>query len=537
MKKLTLLAGILYSCFATAQWTEDYNANTLVADAPTGDIQSIGTNDGKTYVIFWDESTGYELRVQLLDADGNQIFGTNGILANDVADNGTWTATRAQAVDAVGNLYIGFTSTNDGNGYVNKISPTGEQLFGPGGINLGSAWNLNLAPTSDGGVVVGWEDGGNGHLMKFDSTGEESWDTAIAIASPNPSNPFTGMGELVALPDGSTIALFPAKATSWTVNAIMWGQRFDANGNALWSDPIQISTQTIMSNRRYSVIRDGDITYLGYYGSTATRFDSFLQRINPDGTLPWGEDGSDFSTDDNFLEMTTSIAMEDGSPHIWATANICTLNQSQYGESVQKFDKETGEPLLGTFGKTVFPVSTDSWISVGSLQMTNNQPLFLFSNGISNGVNSIQLGVVLLDDDGEFVWDETYLMIATSSGNKGRFAFTKNVGGQSVAVWAESREGTSKAFAQNILVEDETAGINDFGTQAISVYPNPTTGTVNIKSEINIEKIEVFTLNGQLVAQIQNTTTIDLSSLSKGAYLLKIYSENELSQVVKLIRE
>ncbi|HNU60448.1 MAG TPA: hypothetical protein PKI08_10920, partial [Aquaticitalea sp.] len=103
MKKLTLLAGILYSCFATAQWTEDYNANTLVADAPTGDIQSIGTNDGKTYVIFWDESTGYELRVQLLDADGNQIFGTNGILANDVADNGTWTATRAQAVDAVGN--------------------------------------------------------------------------------------------------------------------------------------------------------------------------------------------------------------------------------------------------------------------------------------------------------------------------------------------------------------------------------------------------------------------------------------------------
>lgn len=456
MKKFTLLLGTLLSCLAAGQWTENYNVNTLVADAPTGDIQSVGTNDGKTYVVFWDESNGYELRVQLLDAEGNQVFGSDGMLANNVADNGSWTATRAQAVDADGNLYIGFTATNDGNGYVNKISPTGEQLFGAGGINLGPAWNLNVAPTSDGGVVVGWENGGTGRLMKFSNTGEEVWNAPIVLATPNPSSPFTGMGELVVLPDDSALVLFPVKATSWTVNSILWGQRFDTDGNPVWNNPVQISTKTTMSNRRYSIVQDGNVTYLGYYGSTGFRFDSLLQRINPDGTLPWGADGSDFGTDDNYYEMTTTVAMEQGSPYIWAAANICNDNQSQYGQSIQKFNKETGEVLLDFFGKTVFPVSADNWVSVGNLQLVDNQPFFLFSNGVSNGVNSIQLGVVLLDEEGEFVWQDEYEMIATSAGNKGRYDFTKNVDGQSVAVWTEPRDGTSRAYAQNFKVEIET---------------------------------------------------------------------------------
>ena len=100
MKKISLFLGLMIFGLSFGQWTDDYTQNTLVADAPTGDIQSIGTNDGKTYVIFWDESDGYELRIQLLDAEGNQLWGSNGILANDIADNGTWTATRSQAVDA-----------------------------------------------------------------------------------------------------------------------------------------------------------------------------------------------------------------------------------------------------------------------------------------------------------------------------------------------------------------------------------------------------------------------------------------------------
>jgi len=533
MKKFTFLIALV-TMMGYGQWTDDYGVNTLVADGTTSDIQSIGTDDGKTYVIFWDETDGYELRVQLLDVDGTQLFGTNGILANDTADNGSWTAVRSQAVDDEGNLYIAFTATNDSKGYINKISPTGEQLFGVGGIAISDGWDMKILPLEDGGAIASWVGTGVGLLMRYDASGNEVWDAPLEVASPDSSNPFASIGELAGLSDGSFIALIHTKGTSWSVNSILWAQRYDADGTAIWADPVQISTQTTMSNRRYPVLQDGDVTYLGYHGSTGWRFDSFLQRINADGTLPWGVDGADFGTDDNFMEMDTSIAFEEGSDQIWAVANMTDTNQSQYGVSVQKFNKETGEAMLDFFGKEVFPVSADNWIHVGSVQLANGNPLILFSNDISNGVNPIQLGVTHLDEEGEFVWEDEYMMIATSEGNKGRYDFTKNVNGQSIAVWTEPREGVSKAYAQNIYIEPEM-GTNDFDTSQIMVYPNPTSGILHIQSNLTIEKIEIYSLTGQLLKKEYSTSELNLSNLNKGVYLMKISPEKGTSLTKKII--
>ena len=35
-----------------AQWTTDTEVNTLVSNTESGDMQAIGTSEGKTYVIF-----------------------------------------------------------------------------------------------------------------------------------------------------------------------------------------------------------------------------------------------------------------------------------------------------------------------------------------------------------------------------------------------------------------------------------------------------------------------------------------------------
>ena len=535
MKKFTFLF-VLMAITGFGQWTEDYGVNTLVADAPTGDIQSIGTNDGKTYVIFWDETDGYELRIQLLDVDGTQLFGSNGILANDVADNGTWTAVRSQAVDEEGNLYIAFTATNSSSGYVNKISPEGEQLFGDSGIEFEEGWNMNLVPLSDGGVVVGWEPDSYGHLMKYDATGNPAWENEIIIDTPDASNPYTGIGDMVALSDGSFIQMITNSGTAWTVDAYFWAQRYDSEGNAMWENPIQVTEKLMRSNRKYSISQENDVVYFGYSGVENNRFDAYLQRINSDGTTPWGANGIDFGTDDNYFEMDMEIKVDADLAYVWGISNVCNTNQSQYGVSVQRFNKETGAVELDMFGQAVFPVDPQNWIYVGDLQLANDKPLFLFSNNISNGVNPIQLGVVYLDENGEFIWEDEYQMIATSAGNKGRFDFTQNVEGQSVAVWTEIRGGTSQAFAQNFVVEPEM-GTNDFEANTITVYPNPTIGILNIQSEKSIGKIEVFGLTGQLIKTFENTNQIDISDLNKGVYVMKIQSENFTSKTLKVIKK
>ena len=72
----------------------------------------------------------------------------------------------------------------------------------------------------------------------------------------------------------------------------------------------------------------------------------------------------------------------------------------------------------------------------------------------------------------------------------------------------------------------------------ISVYPNPSTGTLSIEqnSEDNYI-ISILNLNGELVYQSENkkrTQHIDISHLSKGMYILKISSKN-FNKIEKLI--
>lgn len=536
MKTIYLFLIGLFCSSAFGQWTNDYDVNTLVADSHTSDIQSVGTNDGKTWVVFWDEDAGYKLRAQLLDQDGNLQFGSNGMLVNSVVDNGTWTATRSNVTDEEGNVYIGFTATNSSIGYVNKISPDGTQLYGEEGISIPDGWDLKLLALPDGGVLVGWMGSTNGMLMKYDATGSAVWAAPITVSSVNTSLPYTNIGELAGLSDGSFIVLLHTKATSWTINSTMDALKFDADGNEIWRIE-SFSNQTMASNRRYPLLQDGDVVYFGYYGSTGFRFDSFLQRINPDGTIPWGVDGIDFSTDDTFYEMTTTIAFDPSSDYIWATANVCNDLQSEYGQFVQKYNKETGERQLGENAKEIFPVSSANWISVGDLQLVDNQPLFLFSNNISDGVNPIQLGVVLLDADGNYVWPEEYRMIATSQGNKFRYDFTKNTSGQSVALWSENRDGGNFAFAQNVVIEGDAQSVNDLDQSKVIVYPNPTNGMVTIQSDQPVSKIEIIDFAGNLVSEKLNAKSIDLQNLPNGVYLIKTTLKDNSVKINKIVKK
>lgn len=526
MRKSIILLNLLLFSFGWAQWSDNYEENTLVASGPTGDIQSLGTNDGKTYVVFWDESDGYELRAQLLDAEGNLLWGENGISVNGSAVNSTWTATRSEAVDEAGNLYIGFTATGDGNGYINKISPEGEYLFGEEGIAIPEAWDMKILATQEGELIVGWYENGSGMLMLYDQNGQEAWESPIEVQSPDSSQPFTSIGELSLLSDGSFVAIIHVRGVAWTIDSTPYAQRFNLDGTMVWENFTQLSNRTLAYNRRYQVIQDGDVTYFGYYGTVNTQFDSYIQRINPDGTTPWGLNGADFSTDDTYMEMTTSIALEEGADVVWAMSNFTNSNQNLYGHYVQKFDKSTGERLLGDSAKEIFPVNSEANIGLGNLQLVDGKPLFLFSNGISNGVNSIQLGVVLLDENGDFVWEDESEFIATSPGSKGRVDFTQNVNGQSVAIWTEERNGTSNAYAQNFVVEQETAGTKELEEIKIEVYPNPTNGIVHLKLSTPIKSAEVLSLSGQLLISLNKVDTIDLSFLNSGIYVLKLETQD-----------
>ena len=78
-------------------------------------------------------------------------------------------------------------------------------------------------------------------------------------------------------------------------------------------------------------------------------------------------------------------------------------------------------------------------------------------------------------------------------------------------------------------------GLADVESSTDFTYTNPATDFIQITSENRIDSIELYTLLGSKVLEVQtNTNIIDVSNVSSGIYLLAIYSGNQ-RQIKKII--
>lgn len=74
-----------------------------------------------------------------------------------------------------------------------------------------------------------------------------------------------------------------------------------------------------------------------------------------------------------------------------------------------------------------------------------------------------------------------------------------------------------------LTAEFEGLGINDITLHDITLYPNPSHGIINLFSPTEqIKRVTLFDLTGQQVATYADTTTIDISQLPKGSYIVQI---------------
>ncbi|HET6245882.1 MAG: T9SS type A sorting domain-containing protein [Bacteroidetes bacterium] len=75
-----------------------------------------------------------------------------------------------------------------------------------------------------------------------------------------------------------------------------------------------------------------------------------------------------------------------------------------------------------------------------------------------------------------------------------------------------------------------------------SVYPNPSNGLINVAGDIPVKKIELLNLLGEVVfaEDVVNMPSINFSkknAKSKGVYFLAIYSEDNSTEIHKIILE
>lgn len=86
----------------------------------------------------------------------------------------------------------------------------------------------------------------------------------------------------------------------------------------------------------------------------------------------------------------------------------------------------------------------------------------------------------------------------------------------------------------------ETLSVVKFGTNKVTVYPNPTKGILNLKAQSVLDRVSIYDLNSRLLSSEQLNMEsfehqINLESLSEGIYFLEVKSGNT-KQTIKFIK-
>jgi len=376
-----------------------------------------------------------------------------------------------------------------------------------------------------------------------------------------------------------------------------WVVKLDHEGNIEWQKCLGGSSdETAMSVKQttdggyivtgYTYSNDGDVS--GNYGD----FDYWLVKLDPVGNMEWqktyGGSNGDFAysiqqTADGGYVMAGYTISEDGdvsNNHGEGDAWVVKVDSSGNMEWEKSFGGSGSEEAT-----YIQQTADNGYILAGGTTTQND--------GDVSGYHGIKdYWVVKLDETGNMEWqkclggsgydsassiqqaiDGGYIVTGTTestdgdvSGNgqgfsiawtvkldaSGAIAWQKCVGGGGTGAndIQQTTDGGFIFIGWQILsvfdtdvwvikLEAEILGTTEFENQ-IALYPNPTTGIVNIQTKEKINSVSVYNAAGQKVefnSLNKENTSIDISSLSGGIYFIELNLNNKTIKRYKVIRK
>ena len=456
--------------------------NSITLDA-AGNVYTIG--NFKDTVDF-DPGTGvynltsignYDVFVQKMDASGNFIWaksigGTN------------WDRGSSIVVDASGYVYSTgrFRDTVD---------------FDPG-----AGTNNLIAIGSNDVFILKMDDLGNFIWAK--SMGGNSYAYANSIAVDGSGNIYTtGVFQ-------DTVDFDPGVGTSNLISVgdqDVFVQKIDVSGNFLWAKSMGGSGTSSSQGTSITVDNSGNVYTIGAYRETIDfdpgagtsnltsigSNDVFVQKMDALGNFLWAKSMGGISS-----EIGKSIAV-DGSGNIYTAG---------YFAGTVDFDPGAGTSNLTSVGvNDIF------------IQKIDGSGNFLWAKSMG-GISSNSSGAsITVDGSGN---------IYTTGSFGGTVDFDPGSGNNNL-----TSIGNDDVFVQKM--SQSPTGISDnFINNQVSIYPNPSNGTVSFTEQKNIARIYFIDVMGKTVYTTTNTELIDISQLSSGLYFVKTISKNNSVSVHKL---
>ena len=470
MKKQLFLLILCFSTLIYAQWNNDPAINNAICDL-SGEqaIPKIVTSSiGDTYIGYFSNDSGnYDVRLQRLDSQGNELWEHNGILISDHAAM-SWLTDWDMTVDNSNYAILTFQDIRNGgnnNIYVYKISPDGSFYWGEDGIELSNSAAFDVAPkvcvTSEGGTVITWQSDDAIIMQRIAGNGTLVWGpNGITLSC---ADTYSWPQPFAVEDDHILLKFFHDTGPAYSPTRHCLMQKFDNDGNAAWASDTVVSDAGGISawTQIFPIESDGaNGCFIAWHDDRDNNMDasSFIQHVNSDGTVGFTANGIELSTQAARENYYPTIAFNSTNWELYTYWMETNSDQNQRGLYGQKLDAE-GNRLWTDSGKAIIEISATGIIPIAARQ-ANDDVIVCFEEA-SGAVNSF-IKATRLDADGEFVWDNDFVTMCSVASSKVHSEASNFAYSQIICAWEDDRNGGTDIFAQNITIDGEIGMIEEF---------------------------------------------------------------------------
>ncbi len=557
MKKYyTVLILFLFTQqFSFAQFTNDTTANSIIRDS-SGTEQltplSATTTSGNTYISWFDSyNSNYELRMQLLDPNGNKLWPAEGLIVSSYPQS-TALFRYDLKVDKENNAIVAFQDIRfvDLKVVACKIDQSGNLLWGSTGVELADSTAEGLSPTigitEANDVIIAWNANAGSSkwisFQKISSTGTVVWSRRIidigninkysrAVMVPYGTNDFI-------MQYVQEVGNFPG------VTSTLFAMHFDINGDPVWTIPVQVSTKTIPYFVFPQIISDEKGGFFIAFNTSnpinTSLNDVYAQHVDSAGNL-WSASGTQVANSSTEHKSTGGFCFNTINNELYVSLQVLDGGQGSSGVFIQGIDS-TGNILFGANGiqlKNIDPL----YYNPHALVDAGNGLITIFSYG---GFGAQQLASVKTDYTGLLSWGYEPT-ICNYNSNKDDLSAGLFKNNQTVIVWQDDRIDNG-IYTQNLNGDGAfgiITGLSELKSfLSINLYPNPShSPLISITSnKPEVATLTISTLEGKECSRKEyslasgiNEIPLNGDQLTAGLYLITLQSTQGSSRAKWII--
>ncbi len=467
--------ALTFTTAAWAQWSSDPNQNLALSDIPNADqVQPkvVPLADNGFFVSWFNANPndpppiGYDTYLQRLDANGYEQWMHDGIQIAKLTNSST--EDYGLDIDSQGNALLAFLDTRENDNQqvtVTKVSPSGQQLWGPNGVQVTAgapnAHQPKVAGTTDGGVVVAWTAYGPKYsfivLQKFDANGKPQWasNTLVNLGIIFSENNADYMvSDLHASDSGSVIVSF-SRDTGFRSNRYLYANKISAAGKLLWgASHVHVWDGGSLQLGNYpSFIPDGNGGAVFAWYSSSPSLEVHVQHLNASGVELFPHNGAVPSTNASLIRVSPSASYDPSTSEVFVSYEEEDSLQSVSGVSAQKFDA-SGNRQWGDTGLVIVPLQgNDAEIFERTVQIGDG--IFVF--WVDQQVTQVgTLDGVKLNNNGSTACAQ--FPVSSVLAEKSRPWTAQAANDNTVIAFEDFRDGNSNLYIQNVN-PDCTLGI------------------------------------------------------------------------------